>query len=572
MALYTLDQLRSATQDQLKTDAGLNTALSKFMRPEWMTRDAGRFNQIKNSQLGGIEKGLYQDIGKNIERYGNWNATGLDAGSQAILDKERSKAQQGIDRSWAEFTNAGIDPNSVGQLAAYAKTIGYDPISKSFTSGGQTAQQSADKVAQGTDWSRVNLAGQANTFTPVSQGTPAGQTGVDPLAVPIVSQGTTPMAQGQMGAAQSAINFRPGLNAQQQAGIQALSRKPSNQWTDTDRANWNYATNGSAMPGQGVVPTPGGSTPSPMGGTGSYTESMTGGTPTSTGEAQTGTPQSDYEKQLQALYDQIASQQAPTQEEMDAQKQIDNLMSSEAMGLNKIRDQAIPMNFLVGQSAALQRQAIAQQQPLTQRLARLQAQRAGAIDVSKTKLSAAEKIQEIQRQRQADQAASNKQSSPISIGGSLVQLNPATGKYEAVYQGASKASNLDTSVQEINGHKILINNQTGEAIKDLGAYKTTSGGSSSSSGGSTKLQSTQALGGSMQDLYDTYNGVPALKYAEMRGKAKDKLAFDLQYNWMLQDGDPGIQAAWLKPTGSGTTTTATSSAGSSAADLLNSLK
>ncbi len=51
------------------------------------------------------------------------------------------------------------------------------------------------------------------------------------------------------------INFKSGLSDQQKSGITDLSKKPVSQWTDTDKANWNYATNNQALPTQATAPT-----------------------------------------------------------------------------------------------------------------------------------------------------------------------------------------------------------------------------------------------------------------------------------------------------------------------------
>jgi hypothetical protein len=52
------------------------------------------------------------------------------------------------------------------------------------------------------------------------------------------------------------ISFKTGLNDAQKASIQKLATKPTDQWNDTDKANWNYATNGQALPGTSTTATP----------------------------------------------------------------------------------------------------------------------------------------------------------------------------------------------------------------------------------------------------------------------------------------------------------------------------
>lgn len=47
----------------------------------------------------------------------------------------------------------------------------------------------------------------------------------------------------------SSIPFKSGLSDAQKASITALTNKPSAEWTQTDKDNWNYATNNAPIPG-----------------------------------------------------------------------------------------------------------------------------------------------------------------------------------------------------------------------------------------------------------------------------------------------------------------------------------
>lgn len=46
----------------------------------------------------------------------------------------------------------------------------------------------------------------------------------------------------------SSIPFKSGLTTAQQNSISTLTQKPTAQWTATDKANWNYATNNAVLP------------------------------------------------------------------------------------------------------------------------------------------------------------------------------------------------------------------------------------------------------------------------------------------------------------------------------------
>lgn len=71
----------------------------------------------------------------------------------------------------------------------------------------------------------------------------------------------------------------------------------------------------------------------------------------------------------------------------------------------------------------------------------------------------------------ADNAYTNStsQNKPISVGNQLYQLQP-DGSYKVV---AGTPPKLDTSTVEVNGRRELINNQTGEVIKNLGSSTAT---------------------------------------------------------------------------------------------------
>lgn len=154
----------------------------------------------------------------------------------------------------------------------------------------------------------------------------------------------------------------------------------------------------------------------------------------------------------------------PSKSEDNYQQQLDNLIAQQSsinasrdLGIQEVNEQPIAMPFISGQGAAITNRAAvqsgalsAQAVPLQQSLAREQARRQSAMDVSKTMIDYA--------------------SSKDKITNDYNQTN---------YNNANKASNLDTSVIEVGGKKKLINNQTGEVISELGTSSSGSGGSSS---------------------------------------------------------------------------------------------
>lgn len=98
------------------------------------------------------------------------------------------------------------------------------------------------------------------------------------------------------------ISFKDGLNDIQKQGLTALSQKPIDQWTETDKANWAYGTNGSSIPGTSIGPTR--SSAGSNGSTGgSIGTGMTGdGSGDSTGSG-SGVDQTGWTDSMKQLYD-----------------------------------------------------------------------------------------------------------------------------------------------------------------------------------------------------------------------------------------------------------------------------
>ncbi len=148
-----------------------------------------------------------------------------------------------------------------------------------------------------------------------------------------------------------------------------------------------------------------------------------------------------------------------SEEELSTQEQLDKLIESTKKAYLNIEDQPIPMQFITGQLASVERRATALAEPLQSKLARLQAKRTATIDASKFALERADKKFESEQAKLKPTA--------VSSGESIVRYNPLTGKYDTVFGGTSE-SNLKTEVIDDNGVKKLINKETGEVIETYG--------------------------------------------------------------------------------------------------------
>lgn len=161
---------------------------------------------------------------------------------------------------------------------------------------------------------------------------------------------------------------------------------------------------------------------------------------------------SDYNDTLTGLL-------KPSDEELTTQKAIDDLQASKQLGLADINGQPIAMRYITGQAANLENRANAQQLPLEQKLARLQAARQNSEAVASKQAENA--------QTQYTNFLNLGKPTEVSQGASLVRYNPLTGKNETIMQGNPKPeyeivqdpntgsyyriNKVDNSVTPVNG-------------------------------------------------------------------------------------------------------------------------
>lgn len=160
----------------------------------------------------------------------------------------------------------------------------------------------------------------------------------------------------------------------------------------------------------------------------------------------------------------------PTDEEKDLQSKVDavnsqlkNLAASKELGLADIQNQAIPLHFITGQQAALERRASAQAQalaaqaePLTTKLARLQSQRALQQEAKKGELASVQgELEEIFNEQKA-LAPQLKE-----IAGNLIEYDPSTGNYRTVFSAQQSENNKPIAV---GSGSTLVDPRTGKVI------------------------------------------------------------------------------------------------------------
>ena len=162
---------------------------------------------------------------------------------------------------------------------------------------------------------------------------------------------------------------------------------------------------------------------------------------------------------LQALQDRYTASLGQSPEEIAVQQQLDNIAASKDLGVQAASEQPIEMGFITGQQKNMTERASAQSVPLQAKLAAMQAARTA----SSTQAKAA-----------YDEATGNGENKPTAVGGNLVQLNPTTGKYEAVYSAPNDTTTLSegqTLVDKATGKTIATgSDKTAAPTSDISNY------------------------------------------------------------------------------------------------------
>lgn len=146
-------------------------------------------------------------------------------------------------------------------------------------------------------------------------------------------------------------------------------------------------------------------------------------------------------------------------DQTSVEQQIADLYGSSLAGQTGLEGQGrgIPLSIVRGQQAVLEKQAANKAAPLQLRLEQLIANRQTAKDKAAAELGFA-------NTDATNAASSNK---PIEIGGSLVKLNPTTGKYEAVYSEPKAAAEKKYAPGAAGEYQFYAENETAAGRKPV---------------------------------------------------------------------------------------------------------
>lgn len=202
--------------------------------------------------------------------------------------------------------------------------------------------------------------------------------------------------------------------------------------------------------------------PQPYASYGSYG----GGTPGSTAP---GGGASNYDPlvtspQAESAFSAYQGTLVPTEDELATQKKLNDLTTAAATAYTNTENQAIPLEFITGQKAALQRSQSALATPLTAQLSLLQAKRQMASTASKAALDRLD----------TQVAARRELAKPVSTayGGTLSRYNPTTGQYETVVNPFGTASGTgvgdSTDITQLIGQAISEGRITADQVTRYG--------------------------------------------------------------------------------------------------------
>lgn len=165
----------------------------------------------------------------------------------------------------------------------------------------------------------------------------------------------------------------------------------------------------------------------------------------------------------QAAFDAYMATLTPGQDEIDTQTQLNNLNNSASQAYTDASGQAIPLPFITGQQAQLQREQATLANPLESTLSLLQAKRQMAQTASKAALD----------REDAKIAALRSMSAPIATtyGGTLSSYNASTGQYQTIVNPFGSASDTTSgapSTTDVIGQAIASGQLTSDQVTRYG--------------------------------------------------------------------------------------------------------
>lgn len=305
----TLDQVKNDPAllkafTKLYFGAGATESNEAQLLRLWTSQDRN-FNADKNYVIQQLNVSDGSELARNVDRFINWNNAAKPEDLTAA-NKEREKAMMALDEKAASLAKIGIDIKSIPQYATYYKQLG---VGAEAQTSAQTAKDlgqtgadltNAPKTISDIQGASVGTFKGSNTEPNQTQyvydaahlGSKANDAAVNQLYNSYFGRNATAAELANWGTKGNAtvkqledflqsertkynynapvkslagdtivtntpaqtsiisnIPFKAGLNDTQKQSIIDLTSKPVDNWTQTDKDNWNYATNNTAIPG-----------------------------------------------------------------------------------------------------------------------------------------------------------------------------------------------------------------------------------------------------------------------------------------------------------------------------------
>lgn len=239
-------------------------------------------------------------------------------------------------------------------------------------------------------------------------------------------------------------------------GVQNYSVNPGNASQNLDFLARLRAADSGATPSA-----PG--TPTTIGGaSGNLPPGYTPPTSVSNPNAPANTPEDPYKQAFSSYLQSL--QMSP--EETAAKKYLDTLVTDDKLAQEKALNTGETMGFATGEAQRVARNNAITIGGASANLNTLEGIRANQTSANKARLDF--------ETAQANRAADQNKPFELSPGQERYQYNSKTGTYEKTASVAPKAEKRSTSLTEVNGNRVLVDDQTGEVIKNLGKSTTQS--------------------------------------------------------------------------------------------------
>lgn len=166
-------------------------------------------------------------------------------------------------------------------------------------------------------------------------------------------------------------------------------------------------------------------------------------------------PPTNYDQQYKDAFDAYIKSLQPSSEETAAQTYLNGLLDTSRREEAAALERGDTLGFASGEAARVNKNRAFDIQAASDALNAYTGRRSATSEAAKARL-------EFEKSLRSDEKGFS-----VSPGEDRYEYDPATRTYKKVASGAAKAPN--TAIRSIAGREVLVNEETGQVIKDLGA-------------------------------------------------------------------------------------------------------